>query len=129
VAGIRPPPCCAFAVSEDRAVIIAQRMLVLLNKSQPIEIPIRIHAPERAKVDWICRFEIGWPGGTAERWGAGSDAVQALLIALQMIGAEIYASDHHRSGELSWFAPGRGYGFPVSGNIRDLLVGDDAEYF
>jgi hypothetical protein len=67
-------------------MVIAVRSLVLQDRN--IEIPVRIHAPEKAKVDWICRFEIGWPEGTAERWGAGSDAVQSLLIALQMIGAE-----------------------------------------
>ena len=90
--------------------------------------PIHIRAPEQAKNEWICRFEIGWPGATVQRWGAGSDAVQALPIAMQMIGAEICASPHHESGRLEWLASGRGYGFPVAGNIRDLLIGDDRRY-
>jgi hypothetical protein len=107
-------------------MIIATRTLVLRDRN--VEIPIRIHAPERAEVDWICRFEIEWPEGRADRWGAGSDAVQALLIALQMIGAEIYTSRHHELGHLMWLAPGRGYGFPVARNIRDLLVGDDKTF-
>jgi hypothetical protein len=109
-------------------MFIATRTLYLNAENRRVEIPIRIQAPEKAKVDWICRFEIGWPEGTVERWGAGSDAVQALLIALQMIGAEIYASQYHSSGRLEWLAPGRGYGFPVSNNIRDLLVGDDQKF-
>jgi hypothetical protein len=54
--------------------------------------------------------------------------VQSLLIALQMIGAEIYASRYHEAGQLAWFERGRGYGFPVASNIRDLLIGDDAKY-
>jgi hypothetical protein len=106
-------------------MIIATRVLFLHDGNRESEIPIRIHAPERAKVDWICRFEIEWPEGKAERWGAGVDAVQALLIALQMIGAEIYASRHHESGRLIWLERARGYGFPVTNNIRDLLEGDD----
>jgi hypothetical protein len=28
-----------------------------------------------------------------------------------------------------WLEPGRGYGFPVPNNIRDLLVGDDKKFF
>ena len=39
-----------------------------------------------------------------------------------MIGAEIYASEEHRSGRLVWSDGWKGYGFPVPGRIRDLLV-------
>ena len=109
-------------------MIIATRLLTLRDRGANREIPIHIHAPEQSKVDWICRFEIGWPGGKAERWGAGIDAVQALLSALQMIGAELYASDQHKSGVLTWLSPGRGYGFPVPQTTRDLLVGDDKKF-
>jgi hypothetical protein len=110
-------------------MIIATRSLVLRDDHRNIEVPIRIHAPENDKAGWICRFEIGWPEGQVERGGAGIDAVQSLWIALQMIGAEIYTSRHHEAGRLAWLEPGRGYGFPVSNNIRDLLVGDDKRYF
>jgi Domain of unknown function (DUF6968) len=110
------------------ATIIATRSLVLQDNDRNVEIPIRIYAPERAKTDWICRFDIEWPQGRVERWGAGIDAVQSLWIALQMIGAEIYTSRHHESGRLSWLTPGCGYGFPVPKNIRDLLVGDDKSF-
>ena len=109
-------------------MIIAMRRLVLRDNHRDIEIPVRIHAPEKSKVDWICRFEIGWPEGKAERWGSGVDAIQALLIAMQMIGAEVYASSQHQSGRLEWLEAGRGYGFPVSDNIRNLLVGDDRRF-
>ena len=108
-------------------MVIATRSLVLRDRN--IEVPIRIYAPEKAAVDWICRFEIGWPEGKVERWGAGIDAVQSLLIALQMIGAELYTSRHHEKGRLAWLAPERGYGFPVANIIRDLLKGDDKTSF
>lgn len=109
-------------------MIIATRSLVLHSGSRDVEIPIRIHAPERAQVDWMCRFDIGWPEGKAERWGTGVDAVQALVMALQMVGVEVYASRHHESGRLRWLAGGEGYGFPVSNSVRDLLEGNDAKY-
>ena len=37
----------------------------------------------------------------------GVDAVQALELAMKMIGAFIYTSDHHASGNLMWEAPGQ----------------------
>jgi hypothetical protein len=111
-----------------RGMIIATRRLVLRDQGRDIDIPIRIHAPENAEVDWICRFEIGWPDGKVERCGTGVDAVQALLFAMQMIGAEVYASSQHQSGRLEWLESGRGYGFPVPNNIVDLLVGDDRRF-
>jgi hypothetical protein len=110
-------------------MIIATRSLVLRDRGHSTPIPIQIHAPEKMEAHWRCRYEIEWPAGRAERWGAGADAVQALLIAMQMIGAEIYTSHHHQSGQLAWLAPGRGYGFPVANSIRDLLVGDDKKFF
>lgn len=109
-------------------MIIATRTLQLRTKNGIVEIPIRVFAPERAAVDWSCRFEIEWPEGKLERFAAGIDAVQALLFALQMIGAIIYASQYHEKGNLQWLEPGRGYGFPVANSIRDLLIGDDARY-
>ena len=30
--------------------------------------------------------------------------------------------------QVEWLEPGRGYGFPVPDNIRDLLVGDDKRF-
>jgi hypothetical protein len=110
-------------------MIIAKRALVLRRRTGNLRIPISIHAPEKAKVDWICRYEIGWPGGKAKRWSGGVDAVQALELAFSMIGAEINTSRYSKSGRLQWLEPGRGYGFPVPKNIRDLLVGDDKRYF
>jgi hypothetical protein len=43
-----------------------------------------------------------------------------------MVGTEIYCSEEHRSGNLSWDDDWSG--FPVPGNIRDLLAGDDKRY-
>jgi hypothetical protein len=110
-------------------MVIAERRLVLAHNGRSSNVAIRIHAPEKKGSQWICRFEIGWPEETADRWGEGTDSMQALLIAVQMIGAEIYASRYHEAGQLSWLAEGRGYGFPVANMMRDLLVGDDKKFF
>jgi len=108
-------------------MIIATRLLKL--RDQPgVEIPINIFAPEWDGASWSCRWEIHWPDHQRNMAATGVDSVQALFLALQMIGADIYTSDYHKSGELVWKIPARGYGFPVPRNLRDLLVGDDEVY-
>jgi Domain of unknown function (DUF6968) len=103
-------------------MLIATRILRLRRAADDVEIPVRIFAPEQRTGSWFCKFEVGWPDGPWAMAAGGVDAVQALELALKMIGAQIYASDHHTAGRLVWLEPGRGYGFPVPSGIRDLLV-------
>lgn len=110
-------------------MIIATRVLKLRRTNGDRDIPIYIYAPEPEGDSWSCKFEVGWPDGTVAMSAGGVDSVQALELALKMIGAQLYASDHHASGKLMWEAPGKGYGFPVGNTIRDLLVGDDKKFF
>jgi hypothetical protein len=83
--------------------------------------------PEEDDGSWWCRYEIEWPSGKKASAAAGVDSVQSIMLALQKIGVEVYTSDYHKSGSLTWIGSGRGYGFPVAANVRDLLVGDDAD--
>lgn len=106
-------------------MVIATRVLTLRRGPADIPIPIRIFAPEEQDTDWACRFEIEWPDEPTSFYAMGVDAIQALELAMKMIGAFIYTTDHHTSGNLMWLEPGKGYGFPVSHTIRDLLIGDD----
>ena len=109
-------------------MLIASRTLRLRQDSADIPVPIRIFAPEERDVDWACRLEIDWPDEPKSLDVMGVDAVQALKLALRMVGTFIYTSDYHASGNLMWQAPGQGYGFPVANSIRDLLVGDDKQF-
>lgn len=79
--------------------------------------------------DWGCRYDIRWPDGGESGTVYGVDAIQAVELTFRTIGALIYTSDAHRSGNLFWEKPGQGYGFPVPNTIRDLLIGDDARFF
>jgi hypothetical protein len=108
---------------------IATRILSVRQGDQDTRVSIRIFAPEASKQNWSCRYEIAWPDGTRKMAAGGVDSVQALRLALQMIGAEIYTSEYHKSGNLIWHETGRGYGFPVASNLRDLLQGDDAKFY
>ena len=115
--------------SGDVMVIIATRNLSLRDGDEIVPIPVRIFAPEREKSgSWSCRYEIDWPDKKKKMTAGGYDSVQALLVALQMIGSELYTTNYHKAGNLFWGKPGDGYGFPVAPSIRDLLQGDDAKY-
>jgi len=110
-------------------MMIASRILTLRDGDKNIDVPISIFAPVREKPGvWACRYTVGWPGERRSVAAYGFDSAQALVIALGMIGAEIYASSYHKSGNLCWEKPGNGYGFPVAPTLRDLLQGDDANY-
>jgi hypothetical protein len=104
---------------------IAQRLLVLSGPSGDVQVPVRLFQPEETDGTWICRYEIDWPRGTKSHFAAGIDAMQALVLATRTVGAEIYASDYHKSGSLRWFESNQGYGFPVAPTLRDMLIGDD----
>lgn len=110
-------------------MIIATRILKLKQETIEKSIEIRLFAPVKSKSgNWSCRYEIGWPEKVRVMNAGGADSMQALLSAMQMIGGELYASAYHKSDRLYWDELGRGYGFPVPGNIRDLLQGDDKRF-
>ena len=107
---------------------IANRSLKLRAGQSKTDVAVRIFAPQQDRGNWSCQYEIDWPEGSRKGAAAGCDSVQALLFALNMVGAEIYTSEYHKSGDLMWSEPHQGYGFPVPQNLRDLLVGDDAKF-
>ena len=110
-------------------MLIANRILTLRSGNNKIEIPIRVFTPEKSTDgSWFCRYEIDWPNEQHRVAIGGFDSMQALFLALQAIGAEIYSSNYHKAGQLHWEAPGKGYGFPVVPTYRDLLQGDDVKY-
>jgi hypothetical protein len=108
---------------------VLTRILKLRDHGRDVEITVRISWPGQEQRSWACRWEIIWPDRRRSNFGRGTDAVQALISALQMVGSELYFSDEHRSGNLWWVEKWVGYGFPVPNNIRDLLVGDDKTSF
>jgi hypothetical protein len=92
------------------------------------DVPVRLFWPISDDKAWDCRWEIDWPDGPRTNSGRGVDAIQALINAMTMIGAEIYSSEAHKAGVLSWSDDWRGYGFPVTANLRDMLAGDDRRF-
>jgi hypothetical protein len=107
-------------------MIIATRQLKVRTSSGDTNVEIRLFKPTNEDGMWVCNYEIDWPGGTKKSFAAGADAIQAIFLALQKVGIQLYTSDYHRSGGLYWSGSGGGYGFPVGSSLRDLLVGDDS---
>lgn len=109
-------------------MLIAKRELQVIEKGQSRPLPVEIHAPVATEHDFVVAYEIGWPGAPRKSFAAGVDAMQALHLALQKIGGELYASKAHAEGRLSWPGQGEGYGFPVPNTARDMLVGNDKRF-
>jgi hypothetical protein len=96
-------------------MIIAQRILKISYGGRQLDVPIRIYLPTHEGDHWQCDYEIVWPDRTRRHTARGHDSLQSLLLAMQMAGAEIYASEAHRSGKLTSERPDEGYGFPSFG--------------
>ena len=108
-------------------MVVASRSLKLVGDGDE-SVAVRIFSPRREDGHWSCDYEIDWPEGTRKGTSHGYDSVQALLLALNIVGSELYTSDYHKAGKLASGDLWKGYGFPVPKNIRDLLIGDDAKY-
>jgi len=109
-------------------MIVASRSLKLRQGKSDKDVAVRIFSPQPDQNHWSCAYEIDWLEGTRKGAAHGFDSMQALILALNMIGTEIYTSEYHKAGDLSSGDSWKGYGFPVPQNLRDLLIGDDAKY-
>ncbi|MDR4305447.1 hypothetical protein IHQ68_02265 [Chelatococcus sambhunathii] len=107
-------------------MLIGTRTLHVVRGESTVAMDVRVYVPEPTDGGaWSCRYEIDWPERARSFHSCGVDAFQALELALKMVGSELYASEHHKFGRLSWLQPGAGYGFPVAPAFRDCLIGED----
>jgi hypothetical protein len=105
---------------ESVGEIIATRELQVTGSGKVIE--VRLGRPEKFSDsdDYYCRYQIMGLGRDRVFYGAGVDQMQALVLALQNIGAELYTSNEARAGQLTWFGE-LNLGFPVADTIADLV--------
>ncbi len=108
--------------------MIGVRTLTLSTPSGDRDIRVSVDAPVGSGRDWSCVYEIAWPSGARRKQAHGVDALQALCLALQLVGTDLYSSNEHGEGRLRWEKAGDGYGFPVPRNLRDMLGGLDKEF-
>ena len=107
-------------------MIIARRTLTLRQQGQDHAVEVTLAAPRFETGCWLCSYEIHWPSGPSRFYGAGADSMQALVLAMQMVSAELYTSAAGKAGELFFETPGTGFGFPAPPTMRDLLTEEDA---
>ena len=72
--------------------------------------------------EFWCEYEISQPISKSS-YAIGGDSAQALILAMQKVGVDLYASENYKNGLLTW--PGGmvagDLGFPVPRNVNDLL--------
>lgn len=100
-------------------MILATRILKLKTGSGEVEVPVTFDVPEYNRGAWTCHFRIGWPEGPDASHGSGYDSVQAVTFAMQRAAIHLYMTKHHKSGNLYWTEPGKGYGFILPRVSRD----------
>lgn len=110
-------------------MLIAERLLKISSSGTTKDVFVRLNAPQKqSESSWSCVYEIEWPERPKKMTVWGADSMQTIVLALQMIGADLYTSNYHKAGELLFEKIGGGYGFPVGRGTRDLLEGDDAKF-
>jgi hypothetical protein len=110
---------------DDIGMIIAKRKLSL-TPGEKVVVIIGQPRPFPDCDDFFCPFKVeGLGHGRVIRAG-GVDAIQALELALRMIGAVLYTSEEYKDGRLTWEGGTNGsLGFPVPANIRVILPQGD----
>lgn len=107
---------------ENIGTVIAQRHLLLDGVQSVL---VRIGMPKRraGSDDWYCPYQTEGIGSGRIGISYGVDSVQALVLALSMVGAELYCSKEYEAGRLGWDcgAVKGDLGFPVPDSIHDVL--------
>jgi|SRR5690242_16778541 len=100
--------------------VIAARELKKYD-GKKVEILIGKPRPMADGQDYFCPYKIDGVGNGRVSYAMGIDGIQALLLALQKIGADLYTSKEMQQGELEWMGGGeRDLGFPLPDSIKDL---------
>ncbi|MBA3536461.1 MAG: hypothetical protein H0T84_07625 [Tatlockia sp.] len=86
-----------------------------LNDINSTSVVIKIGKPQNFPdgQDYYCPFQIIGIGDGKVIWAGGIDEIQALLLALEQIGAFLRDSEEYKQGSLSWIGSEEGnLGFP-----------------
>jgi hypothetical protein len=99
----------------DVGEIIARRKLYLADDKEK-KIVVLIGKPNifPDSSDYFCPFQVIGLGSEEVKYAGGFDAVQAIQLAIRMIGSELLAMNKSLNGKLRWDASESGdLGFPI----------------
>lgn len=82
--------------SRELSLSTGKKVTVLIGKPEPY--------PDGR--DFYCPYQILGIGAERVRYAGGLDSAQALILALNKIGADLYASAEAKAGQLSWTTGG-----------------------
>ena len=107
-------------------MIITRRTLTMRQQAQHHPVEVTLAAPRFETGCWLCAYEIHWPSGRRRFYDAGADSMQAFVIAMQMVSAELHTSAPGKAGELFFETPGAGFSIPTPPSMQDLMTEEDA---
>lgn len=87
---------------EEIGLVIAERQLDGIDDGKPCKVVVRLGKPFRRPDDdsWYCPYSIKTEKSERVFFGAGLDSLQALRIAISMVGAELTTLFSHLA--LKW---------------------------
>jgi hypothetical protein len=93
--------------------VILTRRLTLAGSQEPVVVQVGRPIAAADGLEYRCPYSIRGLGSDRFSFGAGVDEVQALLLALNKIGIELYVSEAYRDRKLWLEAGDPDLGFPV----------------
>jgi hypothetical protein len=108
----------------DLSSICAYRALESLFGK--VEVWMEVPVIDAGGQDYRCRYRIKGPRTDRVAHAIGADAFQALQLAMERIGIDLFFSEEGQSGDLRWLDVPYDTGFPVPASIRDLIRNDKA---
>jgi hypothetical protein len=98
----------------ESSEVILHRTLWLSGDGAKHAVVVRIGRPYPIDdgQNYVCPFEIDGINATSLKKSMGVDSIQALWLALNLIGASLYASAEYKMGRLRWFEDQDDLGFP-----------------
>lgn len=104
----------------EPGTVIAVRHFDLGQKKGAVILKVGAPRPFEDGTGFSCPYRITGLKKEHLFYGAGVDAVQALLAALKNAAALLYTSEETRAGRLTWLGHGN-LGLPVADAIADLV--------
>jgi len=107
----------------DLGIVIARREFELGDSGKVI-LEVGTPYPVDDGKTWFCPYRILGLGNERVKRTGGIDSVQAVYMALQMAGTDLYTSDPSRQKELTWCGQ-LNLGLPVPKTIADMVPPED----